>query len=50
MMWGTPGAEGGMPGMEMTPNGSMMMDPNAVGEGALSGGRPAKGTPLYCSC
>ena len=48
MMWGTPGAEGGMPGMEMTPNGGMMMDPNAVGEGALSGGRPAKGTPLYC--
>ena len=37
-----------MPGMEMTPNGGMMMDPNAVGEGALSGGRPAKGTPLYC--
>ncbi len=42
MMWGTPGAEGGMP-MEMTPNGGMMMDPNATGDATLAGGRPSMG-------
>ncbi len=53
VMWGTPGADGSVPGMEMTPNGGMMMDPNATGDAALAGGRPhmggpGRGTPLCC--
>ncbi|KAK9846435.1 hypothetical protein WJX81_003728 [Elliptochloris bilobata] len=44
MMWGTPGAEGGIPGMEMTPNGGMMMDPNAAGDANLAGTPKQRGT------
>ncbi len=52
-MWGTPGADGSVPGMEMTPNSGMMMDPNAAGDAALAGGRPhmggpGRGTSLCC--